>query len=81
MDKLRPLAITAGSDNSYCVRFKTSTDEVEFKFTIENETIADQPIRTLGWEPEYSKLVEGDPAALILNQAIFKLHDARNFNY
>lgn len=76
MDKLQPISITAQSEKSYCVRFKTSTGAIEFMFTIE-----EAPIRNLIWDPEFSKLVDGDPAALILNHAIFKLHDARNFNY
>lgn len=81
MDKLQPIEITSLSDNSYRVRFQTSTGTVDFVFAIENTTLGEEKFSTVAWDPEYSKLVGGDPAALALNQALFNFHEARSFNY
>lgn len=74
MNKLQPIALRADGDNSYKVRFETGTAEVEFVFKVDEEQL-----RTLSWDPEYSKLADGDPAALALNKAIFEFHRARHF--
>lgn len=76
MHKLQPIALMTEGDTTYKVRFRTETGEVEFTFKVDEE-----PFRTLGWDPEFSKLANGDPAALILNKAIFNFHDARHFQY
>lgn len=76
MQRLQPIALTAEGDNTYKVCFRTDTGELAFIFTVE-----ERPFRTLSWEPEFSKMVNGDPAALVLNKAIFAFHEARNFQY
>ncbi len=72
MYKLEPIALIADND-AYKVRFRRDAGEVEFTFKIDEE-----PFRTLGWEPEFSGLVNGDPAAFVLNNTIFDFHEARN---
>ena len=73
MYKLEPIALMAENKHSYRVRFKTNAGEIEFPFNIDEE-----PFCTLGWQPEFSSMVDGDPAAFILNDAIFEFHEARN---
>lgn len=72
MYKLEPIALIADND-IYKVRFRRDAEEVTFIFKVD-----EKPFVTLGWETEFSALVNGDPAALVLNSAIFDFHEVRN---
>jgi hypothetical protein len=75
MYKLEPMALTAENDRPYKVRFSTDNGEIVFAFKIDEE-----PFCTLGWDPAFSGMVNGDPAAHILNKAIFEFHEARKWS-
>lgn len=73
MYRVEPITLFAENENTYIVRFRADTGEIAFPFKIDEE-----PFRTLGWEPEFSGMVSGDPAGFILNAAIFEFHEARS---
>lgn len=78
MYKVQPIELRVTGENSYVVRFQSDSGEVEYNFHIEN---------TLGFEllvsddKEFLEITNCDPAVGRLKEAIFNLHEARNFVY
>lgn len=76
MYKLQPIAVTVASENSYRVRFKSDTGEVEYTFTIYEE-----PFVCIEAEIPFADATHGDPAVDVLKKAILEFHEARHFQY
>lgn len=76
MYKLQPIALMVAGENTYLVRFKRDSDEVEYTFTV-----YDEPFLCIEAEIAFAEITNGDPAAEILKKAIMEFHEARHFQY
>ena len=76
MYKLEPIALTAESENTYKVRFKTEAGEMEYRFTIH-----DDGFLSVGCDIPFSTITNDDPAVPLLTQAVANFHQARHFAY
>lgn len=76
LNKLQPIELIAESENSYRVRFKSESREVEYSFTMEHH-----PFTFLVCDDEFLEITNGDPAADRLKEAICNFHQVRNFEY
>jgi hypothetical protein len=76
MYKLEPIALTVENENTYKVRFKTETGEVEYRFTTKDEGFL-----SVGCEIPFATITNGDPAVPLLTQAIGNFHQARHYKY